>query len=79
MFIEDLGSFRFFYGDVSIGWCERLEIIVVIPWIFDVLIDLKRRDFNVLLITLQFGHHSFGSELLVLSWRNRNILDDGDI
>lgn len=79
MFVEYLGSFGLFYGDVSVGRGERLEIIVVIPRILDVLIDLERRNFNVLLITFHFGDHSFCSILLVLPWGDGDILDDRNI
>lgn len=79
MFVKYLGSFGLFYRDISVGRGKRLEVIVVIAWIFDVLIDLERRNLNVLLITFQFGGYSFCSVLLVLPWGNGNILDDGDI
>lgn len=79
MFVEYLGSFRLFYRDVSVGRSERLEIIVVISRIFDVLIDLKRRNLDVLLVTFLFGGYSFCSVLLVIPWRNGNILDDGNV
>lgn len=79
LFIEYFGSFRLFYGDISVGRGKRLEIIVVIPGISDVLIDLKRRNLNVLLVNFKSWGYSFCSVLLVLSWGNRDILDDGDV
>ncbi len=79
LFIQNLGSFGFFNGDISVGWSEGFEIIVVISIIFDVLIDFERRDLDILLISFMFVDHSFGSKLLVIPGRNRNILDDGNI